>query len=246
MSRPLPRSTSFGQTMAGEMAVAAGIIVGRLSWKQTVDVATTANVTIASALNAGDTIDGVTLVAGMRVLVWQQTAQAENGIYIVDATPFRSQDFDESGEIVGSLSTVTGGSTYAQKVFRNTNLAAVVVDTDAITFEEQTAHVDSIGDVGDVETGGVTSGDVLVWDGTSWVVRASGAHVHVVGEPFVGDGAQTVYYLANEAELDTVAAYTAAGARVAITQDTTQLDKITFTAAPAAGTGWIDYIAALS
>lgn len=74
----------------------------------------------------------------------------------------------------------------------------------------------------------------------------SGNHAHVVGEPFVGDASTTVYYLANEADADTVAAYDVNGARVAITQDATELDKITFTAAPAAGEGWIDYIPASS
>lgn len=92
-----------------------------------------------------------------------------------------------------------------------------------------------------------TDGQILLSDSTdaqglSWT--NSGRHAHIVGEPFVGDGAQTVFYLANEAELDTVAAYNPSGARVAITQDSTLLDKITFGAAPAAGTGWIDYVPA--
>lgn len=69
-------------------------------------------------------------------------------------------------------------------------------------------------------------------------------HIHIVGETAVVNGTQTVVYLANEAELDTVAAYNASGARVAATQDPIYLDKLTFAAAPAAGTVLFDYVAA--
>lgn len=110
-------------------------IVETLGWKMPTRVATTGNVTIATALNAGDTIDGVTLAAGDRVLVWQQTAQEQNGVYIVDATPFRAADFDGSDEIVGAFVPVLAGTTYGGKLFRNTNTGTVVVDTDDITFE---------------------------------------------------------------------------------------------------------------
>lgn len=103
----------------------------------------------------------------------------------------------------------------------------------------------ALDDLTDVAIASATDGDALVFTGSAWEDRPAGRHVHIVGESFVGDGAQTVFYLANEAELDSVAAYTGAGARVAITHDTTLLDKITFAAAPAAGTGFIDYVAAL-
>ena len=65
-----------------------------------VRAATTANITIATALNAGDTLDGVTLVDGMLVLVKDQTAPAENGIYVVGTVPRRYTDF--SADVRGS------------------------------------------------------------------------------------------------------------------------------------------------
>ena len=71
------------------------------SSKQWLDVrvATTASITIATALNAGDTIDGITLANGDRVLVKNQSGSpAENGIYVVGASPARSSDANEAGE----------------------------------------------------------------------------------------------------------------------------------------------------
>lgn len=132
-----------GGLFQGDAAIVAGqIAASQAAVKGPCRVATTANVTIATALNAGDTIDGVTLAEGDRVLVWQQTAAAENGIYVAGATPFRAVDYDASEEIVGTLVPVVAGSTYGGHVFRNTNTGTIVVDTDDITFEEFGAGVD--------------------------------------------------------------------------------------------------------
>src|SRR3990167_8472596 len=46
-----------------------------------VRAATTANITIATALNNGDTLDGLTLADGELVLVKNQTTASQNGIY---------------------------------------------------------------------------------------------------------------------------------------------------------------------
>jgi len=72
-----------------------------LDIKDSVRVATTANITIATALNVDDTLDGVTLVNGDRVLVKNQTAQGENGIYVVGASPARSADANAAAELTG-------------------------------------------------------------------------------------------------------------------------------------------------
>jgi hypothetical protein len=102
--------------------------------------------------------------------------------------------------------------------------------------------VSALNDLTDVVITSATENDDLVFTGTVWEDRPAGRHDHVVGEAAVGDGASTVFYLAQEAEPDTVAAY-AAGLRVAITQDTSQLDRITFTAAPGAAAAIVyDYI----
>lgn len=102
--------------------------------------------------------------------------------------------------------------------------------------------VAALDDLTDVVITAVALGDGIVYDGASFINRPSGRHTHVVGESLIFDGTSTVYYLANEAEQDSVAAYNGSGARVAITHDTSDLTKITFAAAPAAGTGFLDYI----
>jgi hypothetical protein len=69
-------------------------------------------------------------------------------------------------------------------------------------------------------------------------------HIHYVGEALTGDGATTVFLLANEAYADTVAAYNVAGARVAVTLGGMN-DQITFGTQPGTGTFYVDYIPVL-
>src|SRR5689334_20216224 len=68
--------------------------VAGLSWKQPVRVATTTNGTLATAYANGQTIDGVTLTTGDRILIKDQSTASENGIYVVAATgaPARATD----------------------------------------------------------------------------------------------------------------------------------------------------------
>jgi hypothetical protein len=77
-----------------------------ISWKQPVNAATTGNITLSGA----QTIDTVSVVAGDRVLVKNQTAQAENGIYIAAAGAWsRSPDADNWDELVSALVFVESG-----------------------------------------------------------------------------------------------------------------------------------------
>jgi hypothetical protein len=68
-----------------------------LDVKQSVRVASTANVAISTGLEAGDVIDGVTLVAGDRVLLKNQTTTSENGIYVAVASGAASRSSDANG-----------------------------------------------------------------------------------------------------------------------------------------------------
>lgn len=82
-------------------------------WKEPCRVATTGNITISTALNPGDTIDGVVLAENDRVLVWRQTTKSQNGIYRVAASPARTTDADAAGELVGGTQVrVTSGTIY--------------------------------------------------------------------------------------------------------------------------------------
>jgi hypothetical protein len=111
---------------------------------------------------------------------------------------------------------------------------------------DTSAPVLTLDDLSDVDTTGAADGYVLTYDGSGWVPEALPediGHFHIVGEPQTGDAATTVFYLANEAESDTIAAYVA-GSRTDVTQSTTEPDKVTFGAAPGAAAAIrFDYIA---
>lgn len=78
-----------------------------LDVKASVKVATTGPITLSTGLEAGDQIDGYTLVAGDRVLVKNQDTASENGIYVVAASgaPSRADDADSSAEVTPGLFT---------------------------------------------------------------------------------------------------------------------------------------------
>lgn len=108
------------------------------AWKQPVRVASTANVTLASGVENGDTLDGVTLVGGDRILLKNQTTASENGIYEVAGTgaPIRTDDFNAGDLIMGSIVYVIEGTTNGGKAFRVTNTTEPVVGTNSINFAE--------------------------------------------------------------------------------------------------------------
>ena len=77
-----------------------------ISWKQPVVTATAANITLSGT----QTINSVAVVAGDRVLVKNQTAQAENGIYVAAAGAWsRSPDADNWDELVSALVFIESG-----------------------------------------------------------------------------------------------------------------------------------------
>jgi hypothetical protein len=106
-----------------------------LSHKNAVIAATTGNITLSGT----QTIDGVSVVAGDRVLVKDQTAAAENGIYVVDAAGWtRASDFDSISPIdeVNTAAVWVGqGTTLANTGFTVTSIVATL-DTDDVTWAQ--------------------------------------------------------------------------------------------------------------
>jgi len=98
-------------------------------------VATTANIAdLATGLAAGATIDGVTLAAGNRVLVKDQTDAKTNGIYVVTTTePIRADDFDAGAEMSCAFVPVAKGTAGGMKLFQCTAVD-ITVGTTNITF----------------------------------------------------------------------------------------------------------------
>ena len=107
-------------------------VVAGLTWKNSVKAATVANVTLSGA----QTIDGVSLVAGDRVLVRAQTTSADNGIYVVAAGAWtRSTDADSTAELANAAVFVQDGTTLADTAW--TQVATVAtVGTDTVTFNQ--------------------------------------------------------------------------------------------------------------
>jgi len=97
--------------------------IAGLKWKASVRAATTAAVTLSSDLENGDTIDGVTLATGDRILVKNQSDATENGIRIVAASgaPARATDADSGTELVSAAVFVHSGTVNADKAFVCTN-----------------------------------------------------------------------------------------------------------------------------
>lgn len=106
-----------------------------LSWKQPVRAASTANVSLASP---GATLDGVTLVSGDRVLLKNQTAGAENGIYVwtgASAALTRATDADTAAELAAASVLVAEGTTNADKQFTQ-NTDNVTLGTTSLTWAQ--------------------------------------------------------------------------------------------------------------
>ena len=139
-----------------------------LDVKDSVKVATTANITISTALNSGDSIDGVTLADNDRVLVKDQSTPSQNGIYIVGSSPARSSDLAAGADAAGMFTFVEQGTVNADNGFVCTsNKGSAVVGTNSLTFAQFSG------------AGQVTAGDGLDKSGNTLAVdlKANGGLV---------------------------------------------------------------------
>lgn len=101
---------------------------------QTVVAATTADITIATALNNGDTLDAIVLATGDAVLVKNQSTASQNGIYIVGVSPARATAFDTWNEHIGAVIAVSGGSSNATTLWLCMVNTGGTLNSTAITF----------------------------------------------------------------------------------------------------------------
>lgn len=104
-------------------ALAEIVAAAQYSVIEPVRAATTADITLSGA----QTIDGIAVVAGNRVLVKDQSSGAQNGIYVAAAGAWsRATDFDQTSEVIqGSYVRVTDGDSMSG--------AWVLVTADSIT-----------------------------------------------------------------------------------------------------------------
>lgn len=104
--------------------------------KAAVRAATTANGTLASAFENGDTIDGVVLATNDRILIKNQTTLTENGIYTVNVSgaPTRSTDADTGAEILNASVLVLEGTLNAHVKYTNSTVGPITLGADDIVF----------------------------------------------------------------------------------------------------------------
>jgi hypothetical protein len=128
--------------------------------------ASTANVVIASALENGDTLDGVTLATGNRVLLKDQTSALENGIYTVVASGAASRDteFDIISELAGQMVVIQEGTSNADKFFLCTTDSSATLGVSSITFTVVTPQ--NTGTITSIVAGTGLSGGTITSSGT--------------------------------------------------------------------------------
>jgi hypothetical protein len=143
-------------------------------------VATTANITTATDLQAGDTIDGVTLAEGDRVLVKNQSNATQNGIYLTAASgqnAARDPEFDTVAELAGQMVITQEGSAGGDKFFLCTTDNSGSIGSVNITFS-----VVQPSNVGDVTLNGVQTltNKTLTSPVISEVVSVSNGNISVL------------------------------------------------------------------
>jgi len=121
-----------------------------LFWKEPARLATTANINLASP---GASFDGIAAANGDRILVKNQIAGAENGVYIFDtaATPLvRAPDFALGDDVDGAALFVTEGATQADTAYVQTGSPGVVGTNNLVfvQFASITSGVTSVQSVG--------------------------------------------------------------------------------------------------
>ena len=106
-----------------------------LYWKQPARASFPTNISLTAP---GSTADGVTLAVNDRILLQNQTAAAENGIYVwtaAGATLTRAADADNGAELApGTAITVTQGTLYGDKTYVIISDAAITIGTTAMSW----------------------------------------------------------------------------------------------------------------
>ena len=147
-----------------------------LDVKQSVRVATTAPINLSADLEAGDLIDGVTLVAGDRVLVKNQSTAIENGIYVAVSSGAASRSSDangtaDTGELLpGTFTFVEEGTVNSDKGFVVSTNGTITIDVTQIAWTQFSG------------AGSFEAGDGLSQDGNTINVNVVADRTEITGD----------------------------------------------------------------
>ena len=106
--------------------------------KESVRVATTANGTLATAFANGQTVGGVSVATGDRILLKDQSTATENGVYTVNASgaPTRATDFDSSTDVTAGAFVFVEEGTNADQGFVLTNNGTITIGSTSLSFTQ--------------------------------------------------------------------------------------------------------------
>ena len=182
-----PVNSSDAATKSFVEATAQGLDV-----KDSCVAATTANITISTALNNGDTLDGVTLSTNDRVLVKDQSTASENGIYVVGSSPARADDLAAGADAAGFFTFVEQGTVNADNGFVCTsNKGSAVVGTNNLTIAQfsgagQITPGDGLDKSGNTLSVDLKANGGLVIESTEIAVKLDASSI--TGTLAIGDG----------------------------------------------------------
>ena len=182
-----PVNTQDAATRGFVEATAQGLDV-----KDSCVAATTGNITIATALNNGDTIDGVTLSTNDRVLVKDQSTATQNGIYVVGSSPSRAVDLAAGSDAAGMFTFIEQGTVNADNGFVCTsNKGSAVTGTNNLTYAQfsgagQITTADGIQKSGNTISVDLKANGGLVIESSEIAVKLDASSI--TGTLAIGDG----------------------------------------------------------
>ena len=182
-----------GDNDAANKGYVDGVAQG-LDVKDSVVATTTANGTLSTAFANGQSIDGVTLQTGDRILIKNQTTASQNGIYNVNASgaPSRTTDMATGANAAGAFVFVEQGTINAENGFTCTSdTGSAVVGTNNLTFAQFSGAGQVIAGDGLDKSGNTLSVDLkanggLVIESTEIAVKLDASSI--TGTLAIGDG----------------------------------------------------------
>jgi len=236
---PLTRDLDFGAfkgTNAADPTAPAHLatkgyvdsVAQGLAPKDSVRAATTANITLLGA----QSIDGVAVVAGDRVLVKNQATASENGIYVAAAGAWsRATDADSEGDLRGASVFIEEGTTQADTLWVMTTNAPITVGTTGLSWSQFSSAGDIVGGAGLTKTGNTL--DVNV-DGSTLEINADTLRVKALGITDAHVAAANKDGLVGVASMRTLGT----GSQQACAGNDGRLSDTRIPAASQAGTAW--------